>query len=73
MAAVYAYHIAESQAFVDGNKRTALHAALVFMEVNGYKITVKDDRLYNAMISIAEHQMNKEDLSKLFRELVIES
>lgn len=30
MAAAYAFHIAESQAFVDGNKRTGLDAALVF-------------------------------------------
>jgi len=30
MAAAYAYHLAESQAFLDGNKRTALNAALVF-------------------------------------------
>jgi death-on-curing protein len=28
MAAAYAFHIAESQAFVDGNKRTGLNAAL---------------------------------------------
>ena len=30
MAAAYAFHIAENQPFVDGNKRTALAAALVF-------------------------------------------
>jgi death-on-curing protein len=30
MAAAYAFHIAENQPFVDGNKRTALASALVF-------------------------------------------
>ena len=71
MAAVYAYHIAESQALVDGNKRTALHAALLFLAINGYEILVDDPRLYDAMIAIANKEMEKEDLSDLFRELVI--
>jgi len=30
MAAAYAFHLAESQAFVDGNKRTGLAAAYMF-------------------------------------------
>ncbi|OFZ19758.1 MAG: hypothetical protein A2Z20_00280 [Bdellovibrionales bacterium RBG_16_40_8] len=32
MAAAYAFHIAENQPFVDGNKRTALASALVFLD-----------------------------------------
>lgn len=35
MAAAYAFHIAEGQPFVDGNKRTALNAALVFLDLMG--------------------------------------
>ena len=35
MAVAYAYHISENQPFVDGNKRTALGAALIFLELNG--------------------------------------
>ena len=38
MAAAYAFHIAESQAFVDGNKRTGLNAALVFLLLNGWLV-----------------------------------
>jgi death-on-curing protein len=38
IAAAYAFHIAESQAFLDGNKRTALGSALVFLEINGVNI-----------------------------------
>ena len=34
-AAAYAFHIAEGQPFLDGNKRTGLNAALVFLELNG--------------------------------------
>ena len=32
IAGAYAYHIAESQAYLDGNKRTGMQAALVFLE-----------------------------------------
>lgn len=71
-AAVLAYCIAESQAFVDGNKRTALVAALTFLKVNGQEVPHQEDRLYEAMIAIANKTITKEDLADLFRDLVIE-
>jgi death-on-curing protein len=37
-AAVLAHGIAEGQLFVDGNKRTALAAALTFLDLNGLTI-----------------------------------
>lgn len=69
-AAVMAYFIAESQAFVDGNKRTALVAALTFLKVNGHSVPPDENRLYDAMIAIANKQMSKEELADLLRELV---
>ncbi len=71
MASVYAYHMAESQSFVDGNKRTALQAAIVFLSINGYPIDNSDMRLYDAMIGIARKTFSREDLAELFRELFI--
>lgn len=37
-AAAYLYHVLKNHAFVDGNKRTALACALVFLEINGYEL-----------------------------------
>jgi death on curing protein len=37
-AAVLAHGIAESQLFVDGNKRTALAAMRTFLKINGYGV-----------------------------------
>ena len=71
-AAVLAYFIAESQAFVDGNKRTALVAALTFLKVNGQQVPPAEERLYDAMIAIANKTMSKEELADLLRELVCE-
>jgi death on curing protein len=38
MAAAYAFHLAENQPFLDGNKRTAVLSAVVFLEINGYVV-----------------------------------
>lgn len=69
MAAAYAFHIAQNQPFFDGNKRTGLLSAIVFLEMNGRKMTDPDGRLYRAMIDIAEHKLDKSGLAALFLEL----
>ena len=38
IAAAYAFHIAQNQPFLDGNKRTAMASALTFLEGNGVDI-----------------------------------
>lgn len=67
VAAAYAFHLAESQAFLDGNKRTAMAAALLFLELNGITATYDWTKLDEVMIAIAERRMNKIDLAALFR------
>ncbi len=67
VAASYAFHLAESQAFVDGNKRTAVVAALVFLARNGVYVRPETWELYSAMIDVAEKKKSKADLAELFR------
>jgi death on curing protein len=69
MAAAYAFHIAENQPFVDGNKRTGLNAALVFLDINGWVVSDPDMRLYDAMIALSSRVLDKGGLGKLFQEL----
>ncbi len=69
MSAAYAYHISENQPFLDGNKRTALVSALVFLDINGIQILDEKMRLYNAMIAIANKKFGKTDLADLLKEL----
>jgi len=71
MAAAYAFHIAQNQPFLDGNKRTALNAALVFLDINGWLIPDPDELLYDAMIAIAERRLDKEGLAALFEKLAV--
>ncbi len=69
IAASYAFHIAESQAFIDGNKRTAVAAALTFLAGNGVKLPNLDElKLYDAMIRIAAKSMSKAELAAFFRQ-----
>ena len=67
VAAGYAFHLAESQAFIDGNKRTAVVSALVFLAKNGIYATPAPWELYSAMIDVAEKKKNKADLADIFR------
>jgi death on curing protein len=72
MAAAYAFHVAENQPFLDGNKRTGLGAALVFLRINGYRVVDPDESLYEAMIAVAEHRMDKAGLAEVLRRLAHE-
>ena len=68
IAAAYAFHLAENQPFLDGNKRTAITTALMFLERNGIQTSsISDDVLYDAMIAIAEKRLNKDGLADTFR------
>jgi death-on-curing protein len=69
IAAAYAFHLAESQAFLDGNKRTGMAAALTFLKLNGETVPVHTDELYACMIAIAERRMTKSGLAAVFRRL----
>ena len=67
IAASYAFHIAEAQAYLDGNKRTAVAAALTFLKGNDMNLPIDDSEIYNAMIAIAQKQMTKAGLAAMFR------
>ena len=70
MSAAYAFHISENQPFLDGNKRTALTSALVFLDINGFIVIDQEMKLYQALIDIANKKIDKYDLAFLLRELV---
>lgn len=67
VAAAYAFHLAECQGFIDGNKRTAVACAAVFMRGNGCVDRAADQEVYDAMIAIAKRQMGKRELAAIFR------
>jgi prophage maintenance system killer protein len=46
-----------------------LDAALVFLDVNGWLVLDHDERLYDAMISLAARSLDKHALAALLQEL----
>lgn len=69
IAAAYAFHIAESQAYLDGNKRTGVQAAADFLEINGVDTSpLPELATYEAMIRIATHELDRSGLAAFLRE-----
>jgi len=69
IAAAYAFHIAESQAFVDGNKRTAAASAISFLRKNGARFPKDDGSVYRAMMEIAEKRLDKKGLAAVLKQM----
>ena len=70
IAAAYAFHIAQSQAFIDGNKRTGVASALTFLQLAGIDTSrTNDTAFYDAMIAIANRQLDKPGLAALLRRM----
>lgn len=69
MAAAYAFHISQNHPFIDGNKRTALASALVFLELNGITVSDPSGKLYDAMISLVSGKLGKTAFAKLLNSL----
>ena len=68
IAAAYAFHLAESQAFIDGNKRTGAVAALAFLHLNGTDIARIDSQdVYEMMIRVATKALSKKGLADFLR------
>jgi len=64
MAAAYLFHICKNHPFVDGNKRTALAACLVFLEINGYELTADEKSLEKLVIDTASGKLTKNNIAK---------
>jgi death-on-curing protein len=60
VAAAYAYHVAQNQPFLDGNKRAGLASAAAFLFVNGVDLPDRDEAgesvLAKAMMDVAERR-----------------
>ena len=68
MAAAYLFHICRNHPFIDGNKRTAVAAALTFLEMNGIEIDAGEADFYNLVIGVAEGKVTKAAVAVFFEE-----
>lgn len=62
-AAQLCFGIAKDHPFRDGNKRTALHSMLVFLDVNGISIDYDARTMEELIIAVATGDMSAAELS----------
>ncbi|MFO0916994.1 MAG: type II toxin-antitoxin system death-on-curing family toxin [Planctomycetaceae bacterium] len=67
MAAAYLFHLCKNHPFLDGNKRVALAAADVFLELNDYQLSASDDELEKLTLSVADSSTSKEAAVAFFQ------
>lgn len=69
LAAAYLYGFAQSQGFVDGNKRIALATALVFLKINGQSLHVPPRDLYVLTMGVSDEsiRMSEQEVAAWFR------
>ncbi len=64
MAAAYLFHIVSNHPFIDGNKRTGLLSALVFLDLNGIIIDGETETLYDLTMAVAEGRADKAKITE---------
>lgn len=70
MAAAYLYFLCQNHPFVDGNKRTALGACLVFLQLNGFKPKPDRDEWESLVLDVAASKCDRESATVRLRTLV---
>ena len=67
LAAAYAVYIVQGHVFADGNKRTGAAAMLTFLQANGGRTALSDQRLATLMIELQRRAESGEDVARLIR------
>ena len=70
LAAVYLVGYAGSQGFSDGNKRTGLACALVFLALNGAPLHVPPAELYALTMAVANNRADTAAVAVYFRDRI---
>jgi len=64
LAAAYGAGIVRNDPLVDGNKRTGLMAAFVFIERNGSRVTASQEEAYFAFYDLASGHLSEDGLTQ---------
>ena len=68
LAAAYLYGIVKNHPFVDGNKRTGLAAADLFLYYNGFTLEAEDEDLIQLVMSVASGEIDEDGAAAFFRD-----
>ena len=68
LAAAYAFGIARNHPFVDGNKRAAFGALIVFLGLNGIDFLVPPESATAMILSLAAGEVGEEGLTRWIKD-----
>lgn len=66
MAAASLFHLCRNHPFEDGNKRTSLAAAEVFLLLNDCRLRASNDELERLTVGVADGSLSKQDVTAFF-------
>lgn len=66
-AAAYLYHIVCNHPFMDGNKRTGMTSALIFLDMNEIDLNLNQTDLEELVVRTSEGKVGKSEISKFFK------
>ena len=67
LAAAYSYGTSRNHAYVDGIKRTALVAAELFLQLNGWRLEVDDADCAHTMLAVATGDITEDAFADWLR------
>jgi death-on-curing protein len=70
IAAAYLFYLCRNHPFLDGNKRTALGACLVFLQLNGIQPSPDGPEWEALTMAVASGQLRRKDVTTRLRRLV---
>lgn len=68
MASAYLFHITMDHPFFDGNKRTGAAAALVFLCLNGIRLTIDEDLFAETVLDMSRGKIGKAEVTRFLQE-----
>jgi death-on-curing protein len=68
LAAAYAFGLAKNHAFVDGNKRIAFMAMMIFLQKNGAAFAPDPAQATKIILSLAAGEISEESLTRWIRD-----
>lgn len=70
IAGAYLFYLCSNQPFLDGNKRAALGACLVFLQLNGFTPAPDSQDWENLALAVAAGAMSRDDVTMTLRKLL---
>jgi death on curing protein len=71
LAASYAFGLAKNHAFIDGNKRVAFHAMILFLALNGFRLQADETDIILKFFALAAGDLSEDELATWIRDHMV--